>query len=113
MEGTSCGENCPFVKIGFCKQECECPNYIETWWVEGQTQTPKKIKDCSPKRMILQQQLMQSKLEHMQQALEQSRNQNHELCAYLKNLIEMSKQVLTQEIGYEASKSLNYESNSQ
>ena len=94
MESTSCGANCPFVKQGFCQSEKECPNYVETWWVEPQTEQPRKLQDCSPKRMLLQQQVMQSRLEHVQQALEQSRNKYDELCGYLKTLIEVSKAVV-------------------
>lgn len=94
MENTSCGENCPYVKQGFCSKECECPNYVETWWVEPDGNTPRKLKDCSPKRMLLQQQFLQTRLEFVQQSLEQSRNQYHELCTYLKNVIEISKAVI-------------------
>ena len=94
MESTSCGEKCPFVKQGFCKHENECPHYVESWWQEGESGQPKLIRDCSPKRMLLQQQLMQYRLECVQQALEQSRNQYNELAGYLKTLIEMSKTVV-------------------
>src|SRR5258708_34657997 len=96
MKSTSCGKECPFVKQGFCNDERECPNFIETWWQEGQEAQPIKISDCSPKRMVLQQQVMQAKFENVQQALEQSRNQYAELSNYLKNLIEISKQVIEQ-----------------
>lgn len=97
MENTSCEENCPFVKQGFCKTENECANYIETWWIEPNSQTPKKIKDCSPKRMILQQQMIQSRLEYVEQALEQSRNMYNDLMGYLVTLIEVSKTVILKE----------------
>lgn len=91
MEHTSCGSECPFVKQGFCKHERECPNYIESWWVEGEKSEPKILKDCSPKRMLIQQQHMQQRLEGVQQALEQSRNEYKELLTYLKILIEKAK----------------------
>ena len=94
MEGTSCGENCCFVKQGFCKSEKECPHYVESWWIEGQTEQHKLIKDCSPKRMLLHQQILQRKLENVQQALENSKNEYHNLCQYLKTLVGMSQQVL-------------------
>lgn len=94
MENTACGKECPFVKQGFCESDKQCPNYIETWWMEGQGTQPKKLCDCSPKRMLLQQQLMQAKFENVQQSLEQTRNQYAELACYLKNLIEMGKAVI-------------------
>lgn len=94
MESTSCRENCPFVKQGFCQSHKECPNHVETWWIEQEGAQPKKLEDCSPKRMLLQQQVMQARLEFVQQALEQSRNQYNELCVYLKTLVEMSKTVI-------------------
>jgi hypothetical protein len=59
------------------------------------SEQPVKLEDCSPKRILLQQQVLQSRLEFVQQALEQSRNQYNELCVYLKTLIEMSKTVIT------------------
>lgn len=96
MKDTSCGEKCPFFKQGFCGSEKECPNYIESWWVEGQNQEPTLIRDCAPKRMLLQQQLMQSRIESLQSALEQQRNEHIRLGAYLGQLIEMSKTVIEQ-----------------
>ncbi len=94
MENTSCGCNCPFVKQGFCSTEKECPNYVESWWVKHGEETPRKLMDCSPKRLLLQQQLMQARLEGVQQALEQSRNQYDELATYLKSVIQMCKEVV-------------------
>ena len=44
--------------------------------------------------MLLQQQLLQQRLEGVQQALEQSRNEYSHLCGYLKNLIENSQRAL-------------------
>lgn len=94
MEGTSCGDECPFVKQGFCAKVNECPNHIESVWEDGKTNETKLIRDCAPKRMILQQQYMQNRLEGVQSALEQSRNEYRELSAYLRGLIEMSKVVI-------------------
>jgi len=96
MKSTSCGKECPFVKQGFCKEENECPNFVESWWSNPVDEQPVKITDCSPKRMLLQQQYMQSRLEGVQRALEESRNKYDELCCYLKSLIEMSKIVISQ-----------------
>ena len=94
MESTACGCNCPFVKTGFCSTEKECPNYIETWWMPEEGAQPVMLKDCSPKRLILQQQLMQARFDITTQALVQSRNEYNQLCQYLKSLIEMSKAVV-------------------
>lgn len=94
MESTSCQKDCPFVKQGFCSNEKECPNYVESWWIEGQTQEKKLVKDCSPKRMLLQQQVLQLRLESVQEALELTRNQQTQLLSYLKPLFEASQQIL-------------------
>lgn len=111
MESTACGKECPFVKQGFCESDKECPNYIETWWQKAQESQPVKLCDCSPKRMVLQQQVMQAKFECVQQALEQSRNQYAELSNYLKNLIEMSKQVINhRDLPYEKIISVEHDS---
>ena len=97
MESTSCRENCPFVKQGFCSSHKECPNHIETWWIPNEGGQPVKLDDCSPIRMVLQQQEMQSRFDLVTQALVQSRNEYAQLCGYLKNLVEMSKAVVLKE----------------
>jgi hypothetical protein len=111
MQSTSCGDNCPFVKQGFCSSCRECPNYIETWWTAEGAEQPIKLEDCSPKRMIIQQQGMQARFDLTTQALVQSRNEYNQLCSYLKSLIEMSKAVVlkdqnTKEIEHETSNGL-------
>jgi len=94
MENTSCGCNCPFVKTGFCSNEKECPNYIETWWIQCESAQPKLVKDCSPKRLLLQQQLMQSRMEQMQASLCEARNEYHRLGTYLKSIVEASQKII-------------------
>jgi hypothetical protein len=94
MENTACGCECPFVKQGFCASDKECPNYVESWFVERNSSEQRLIKDCSPKRMLLQQQVLQVRFEGVQQALEQARNEYINLGQYLRKLIEASKQVL-------------------
>lgn len=94
MKSTLCGNECPFVKQGFCSNCKECPNYIETWWQQEGSEQPVKLEDCSPKRMILQQQLMQSRFEMTTQALVQSRNEYNQLAASFKTLIEMAKAII-------------------
>lgn len=56
MENTSCGEKCCFVKTGFCDNETECPNYIETIWEDKKNGKMVTVKDCSPRRTMLEQQ---------------------------------------------------------
>lgn len=55
MEDTACGCDCPLVKSGICKSDRECPNFIESWWKEGEQGHQKLIKDCAPRRVMLQQ----------------------------------------------------------
>lgn len=103
MESTSCGQNCPFFKQGFCASERECPNYVETWWVSEDSSVPKMVKDCSPKRILLQQQQLQINLQQVQASLCESRNEYHRLAGYLKSLVETSQKVIQQqEKKYEA-----------
>jgi len=97
MKSTSCGTDCPFVKQGFCYSCKECPNYIETWWIPEDGAQPVKLEDCSPKRLVLQQQVMQSRFEITSQALIEMRNEYNKLSSYLQNLIEMSKTVVLKE----------------
>jgi hypothetical protein len=94
MQSTSCGKECPFVKSKMCKSCKECPNFIETWWIPEDGAQPVKLEDCAPKRLVLQQQLLQARFDLTTQALVQSRNEYNQLCSYLKTLVEMSKQVV-------------------
>lgn len=56
MENTNCGKNCTFVKIGLCESDVDCPNYVETLWECGERAEIKTVKDCSPKRQLLESQ---------------------------------------------------------
>lgn len=94
MQSTSCADNCPFVKNKLCSSCKECPNYIESWWIPEEGSQPVKLDDCIPKRMLLQQQLLQVRFDQTTQALLESRNEYNVLCGYLKNLIDMSKSVI-------------------
>lgn len=94
MQSTACGDNCPFVKNKMCGSCRECPNYIETWWMPEDGAQPVKLEDCSPKRLVLQQQVLQARFDLTTQALVQSRNEYNQLCTYLKSLVEMGKQVV-------------------
>lgn len=96
MESTSCKENCPFVKQGFCSSYKECPNHIETWWIPDDESQPTKLEDCSPKRLVLQQQLMQARFDLTTKALVESRNEYNKLNTYLTSLIENARNVVEQ-----------------
>ena len=74
MENTTCGKDCPFVKQGFCNSDCECPHYVESVWVQGDTQEKKIVKDCSPKRMLIQNNAQDYKILKLQKAIEEQRN---------------------------------------
>jgi hypothetical protein len=94
MEDTSCGSECAFVKNGMCKTCKECPNYVESWWTkQGETQ-PKIIRDCSPKRLLLQQQYLQLRLEQLTASIEDQRNHQIRLAEQLKTMVEMSNAIL-------------------
>lgn len=56
MENTNCGKDCTFVKVGLCESDCDCPNYVETLWECGERAEIKTVKDCSPKRQLLESQ---------------------------------------------------------
>ena len=58
MDDTRCGDDCCFVKSGFCNKDCECPNYTETIWEEASSGKTKIVKDCAPKRTMIEQQRM-------------------------------------------------------
>lgn len=94
MQSTSCGDKCPFVKNKMCDSCRDCPNYIETWWIPQDGAQPVKLEDCSPKRLVLQQQVLQSHLDLTTQALVQSRNEYNQLCSHLKSFIEIGKSVI-------------------
>lgn len=91
MEDTQCGESCPFVKIGFCDKCSECPNFLESWWTEQGSASPKIVKDCAPKRLLLQQQYLQLRLEQMTADLCESRAEYNKVATHLMEIIDMSK----------------------
>jgi len=90
IDHTNCCENCAFVKAGLCKTDSGCPNYVESWWLEADGVTPKMIKDCAPKRMIFMQQVEVHRMQAVQAALEQTRNECIMLQAELKNCLQQS-----------------------
>ena len=94
MENTNCGENCSFVKSGFCKCDKECPFYVETWWqLEGKTD-PKLVKDCFPKKFALEQNHLLHRQLCLQSVVEDVRNRMDRIEAMLINLTSESKEFL-------------------
>lgn len=98
MENTSCGCNCPLVKAGVCKSDYECPNYIESWWKEGENGDPKLIKDCAPKRILMQQGTQAQNLIHVQAAICDLRNTVDKLCSILLDLTVRSREYANKQI---------------
>ena len=90
IENTNCCENCAFVKAGLCKTDTGCPNYVESWWLEKDGVTPKMVKDCAPKRMIFMQQVEVHRMQAVQAALEQTRNECMLLQQELKTCLQQS-----------------------
>lgn len=97
MECTSCGENCPFVKAKLCSSEEGCPNYMESWWQENGQGQPKVIKDCSPRRLLLQQQTEVNRIFALQQAVEEMKNKFLILESSLSQLIAQSRDYVLHE----------------
>ena len=94
MQDTSCGDKCPFLKNGMCTDIRDCPNYIESWWTNGQETHPKLVHDCAPKRMLLQQQHMQLRVEMMEQSLEVARAEYLRVGEQLQSVIDSMNQIL-------------------
>ena len=90
MEDTHCGANCPWVKSGFCNKLEECPNHIESWWVSKEGET-KLVKDCVPKRLMLQMQALLTRFEGVQGAAEEARNETHLMRGHFTSLVEATK----------------------
>lgn len=94
MENTSCGCECSFVKSGFCKTDKECPFYIETLWQKDGEPTPKIVKDCSPKKMMIEQNALLHRCLCMQSVVEDVRNRMDRIEGLLINLTSHSKEFL-------------------
>lgn len=98
MECTACGENCPFVKSKLCSSEKECPNYVESWWQENGQGQPKIIRDCAPKRVLIQQQIEVNRMFAIQQSIEQMRNSLDALNSILTQLMNQSKNYILENV---------------
>lgn len=91
MEDTACGEDCCFVKSGFCNNETECPNFTETIWQEGNSGKIKNVKDCSPKRTVIEQQRIINCVVACQGSVQVLRDKIENLETLLLNLINQSR----------------------
>lgn len=94
MEHSNCGDQCAFVKSGFCKCDKECPFYTETWWQQTGNPEPKMLKDCFPKRMTLEQNGLLHRHLALQSVVEDVRNRLSKIEMMLEILISQSKEFL-------------------
>ena len=94
MDCTNCGNECSFVKSGFCKTDKECPFYVETWWQLQGEQNPKLIKDCFPKKFALEQNQLLHRFLCMQSVVEEVRNRMAKLESMLEQLMQQSHEFL-------------------
>jgi len=114
MDNTVC-ENCPYVKMGLCSTSSECPNYLESWWTQGQETQPKLVKDCAPKRMLLQQQYLQLRVEQQQAAIDAARAEYLKLTQHMAQVLDFTKVVLeshAENLKLQETKTLQIESTS-
>jgi len=91
MENTSCEGKCPWVKSGFCSNVEECPNHVESWWTEGQSGQQKLVRDCVPKRLMIQMGALQARFEGVQAATEQVRNETMVMQGHFAALVAESR----------------------
>jgi hypothetical protein len=94
LENSNCGDQCAFVNSGFCKCDKECPFYTESWWENVESKQPKLVKDCSPKKMMLEQNQLLHRFLCMQSVVEDVRNRMDRIEAMLLNLTSQSKEFL-------------------
>jgi hypothetical protein len=94
MENTNCGEDCCFVKSGFCKTDRECPFYCESiWQVRGGTEI-KTVKDCHPKRATMENNNLHYKMGCLQEIQVDLRNRLDRIELVLNALTEQSQFLL-------------------
>lgn len=97
MENTNCGEDCCFVKQGFCKTDRECPFYAESIWnLKGGTET-RTIKDCHPKRSISETNNLHYQMLCMQQVQNDLRNRMERIELTINALLEQSQALLIEQ----------------
>ena len=96
MDNTNCGENCAFVKCGFCETDKTCPLYQESWWKEDTSETPKLVRDCFPKRMTIEQNKLFNRYTNSQSVVEDVRNRLDKLEKILNILVMQSQEFLNE-----------------
>jgi hypothetical protein len=94
MDNSNCGEDCAFVKSGFCKCDKECPFYIETWWQIAENPQPKLVKDCFPKKLTIEQNNLLHRHICLQGVVEDVRNRMDRIEQMLINLTSQSKEFI-------------------
>lgn len=94
MDNSNCGCECSFVKSGFCKTDRECPFYVETLWQKEGDPVPKIVKDCSPKKMMVEQNALLHRMLCTQSVVEDVRNRMDKLEQMLAQLISQSKEFI-------------------
>lgn len=97
MDHTSCEGKCPWVKSGFCSNVEECPNFVESWWTEGQTGQQKLVRDCVPKRLMIQIGALQARFEGVQAATEEVRNETMVMKGHFAALVDASHKVIAEQ----------------
>ena len=95
MEDTSCGDKCAFIKMGACSRCEECPNYMESWWTEHMG-SPKLVKDCSPKRLLLQNQHLHLRLEQLQASCDVARTEYENVAGKFTQMLALTEKLLDQ-----------------
>lgn len=94
---TNCGDKCPFVKQGFCQTDSECPHYLESWWQDQKTGQQKLVKDCAPKRLLLDSQAMFNRSIAVQGSLDKLEFRLSKLESLLEMLISQSKKFMVEQ----------------
>lgn len=105
MENTCCGDNCSFVKSGFCSTDRECPFYCESIWQSNQGKEVKVVKDCYPKRATMESNNIHNRMLVLQECQEDLRNRLDRLEILLNTLIQQSQTYLIDKINEIESKS--------
>lgn len=104
MHDTACGCDCPLVKSGICKSDRECPNFIESWWKEGERGEQKLVRDCAPRRILLQQAENQHTLFGVQSSICEMRDKISALIGIFANLAKKN----SDESGFDETKMISH-----
>lgn len=97
MENTTCGEDCCFVKQGFCKTDRECPFYCESIWQTDRGENTKLVRDCYPKRATMETNNLHYRMMVLQSVQEDLRNRLERIEISLSALISQSAEYLQEQ----------------